>query len=171
MNDKVKDLDGGIFVQDKDKRGWTKHFPLPLYKTEDEEPKKETLWGKDNPFLKARLQPTQMNLAAGIDNPIYTITEKLYVSLVDKEDEAIIQAITEYAKEQGFTELVLIDKEFIREAIEKRIPKEIEVWNGQCSCPNCLYLFGPDARRKDLIRLKIRFCQNCGQALDWGNKG
>lgn len=55
----------------------------------------------------------------------------------------------------------------IKIAIEKQNPKKFEIWNGQCSCPNCKYLFGNYKTFKTLIHWEMPYCKNCGQALDW----
>lgn len=52
-------------------------------------------------------------------------------------------------------------------SLEKRIPKKIELWNGQCSCPNCNKLFGSYSQLKTLIHWEMPYCKFCGQALDW----
>ena len=54
-------------------------------------------------------------------------------------------------------------------AIEKQIPKKFELWNGQCSCPNCNKLFGNYSQLKTLIHWEMPFCKFCGQALDWSD--
>ena len=54
-------------------------------------------------------------------------------------------------------------------ALEKQIPKHYELWNGQCSCPNCNKLFGSYAQLKTLIHWEMPFCKFCGQALDWSD--
>ena len=54
-------------------------------------------------------------------------------------------------------------------AIEKQMPKKFELWNGQCSCPNCNKLFGNYSQLKTLIHWEMPFCKFCGQALDWSN--
>ena len=52
-------------------------------------------------------------------------------------------------------------------ALEKQIPKRYELWNGQCSCPNCNKLFGSYSQLKTLIHWEMPYCKFCGQALDW----
>ena len=54
-------------------------------------------------------------------------------------------------------------------ALDKQIPKKFEVWNGQCSCPNCKKLFGNYAQFKTLIHWEMPHCKFCGQALDWSD--
>lgn len=53
------------------------------------------------------------------------------------------------------------------EALEKQIPKKIEVWNGQASCPCCKKLFGSMETVKKLVHWEMPYCKYCGQALDW----
>lgn len=57
--------------------------------------------------------------------------------------------------------------EKIMAAVEKQIPKKFELWNGQCSCPNCKALFGSYKTIKRLVGWKMPRCKFCGQALDW----
>ncbi len=57
----------------------------------------------------------------------------------------------------------------MQKALEKQIPKKYEVWNGQCSCPNCNVLFGNYDDFKLLKSWKMDYCKFCGQALDWGD--
>lgn len=52
-------------------------------------------------------------------------------------------------------------------ALKKQIPKKIELWNGQCACPNCNKLFGSYYQLKTLIHWEMPYCKFCGQALDW----
>lgn len=53
------------------------------------------------------------------------------------------------------------------EAVEKQVPKKIELFNGQCSCPNCKRLFGNYSQLRNLICWEMSYCKYCGQALDW----
>ena len=50
-------------------------------------------------------------------------------------------------------------KEIAIEALEKQIPKKLDVWANETEhCPNCEH---------DNTCLGFRFCVNCGQAIDW----
>lgn len=53
------------------------------------------------------------------------------------------------------------------EALGKQMPKKIELFNGQCSCPNCKKLFG---NYNDLKEFISWHCKYCGQALDWSEE-
>lgn len=55
------------------------------------------------------------------------------------------------------------------EALEKQIPRRVDIWNGQYSCPNCKRLFG---NKKDIDTAKmfissVKYCNYCGQAIKW----
>lgn len=67
--------------------------------------------------------------------------------------EGVAQALEECKLTIGMT---------LKEAVEKQIPKKPKDYplsDGQC--PSCNAVFEYDWRPKS------RFCQNCGQALDW----
>lgn len=70
-----------------------------------------------------------------------------------------------YQGKQEYTDMLL----FCKEALEKQIPKKYELWNGQCSCPNCKKVFGSYAQFKTLIHWEMPYCKFCGQALDWSD--
>ena len=52
-------------------------------------------------------------------------------------------------------------------ALEKQLPKKVENWNGQASCPGCKKLFGNMADIKMLRYWDFNCCNHCGQRLDW----
>lgn len=53
------------------------------------------------------------------------------------------------------------------EALEKRLPKKVENWNGQASCPRCKRLFGNMADIEMFCHWDSDCCNHCGQRLDW----
>ena len=61
-------------------------------------------------------------------------------------------------------------KAFIISALEKQIAKKIEIWKGQCACPNCEKLFGSLSQLKKLMHWEMPYCKFCGQALDWSDE-
>lgn len=51
-------------------------------------------------------------------------------------------------------------------ALERQIPKKVNIslkgttgWNTKCHCPNCRSFIS-----------KGKYCSECGQALDWGDR-
>ena len=53
------------------------------------------------------------------------------------------------------------------EALEKQLPKKVENWNGQASCPRCKRLFGNMEDVKMFRDWDSDCCNHCGQKLDW----
>jgi len=52
-------------------------------------------------------------------------------------------------------------------ALEKQLPKKVENWNGQASCPRCKRLFGNMEDVKMFRDWDSDCCNHCGQRLDW----
>lgn len=52
-------------------------------------------------------------------------------------------------------------------ALEKQLPKKVENWNGQASCPRCKRLFGNMADIEMFCYWDSDCCNHCGQRLDW----
>ncbi len=53
------------------------------------------------------------------------------------------------------------------ESLEKQLPKKVENWNGQASCPRCKRLFGNMADIEMFCYWDSDCCNHCGQRLDW----
>lgn len=55
------------------------------------------------------------------------------------------------------------------EALEKQLPKKVEIWNGQATCPNCKKLYGNmvDIKRLHPASWDFEYCKHCGQRFDW----
>jgi hypothetical protein len=147
--------------------GADRYFPR-LYKTEVEPEIEKPLWAKGNPFLKVQLRPKELDVLESEGSITCSVTEKIYTSLVEKEDEATVRAIIEYATEQGFTAMLLIDKKLIHEALKKQIQTEPieeadDFGDRSLCCPNCI---GP-VTNYWAPGTKPKHCQFCGQALKW----
>ena len=50
------------------------------------------------------------------------------------------------------------------EALEKQLPKKVEIWNGQATCPNCKKLYGNmvDIKRLHPASWDFEYCKHCG---------
>lgn len=87
---------------------------------------------------------------------------KIVVERAKTIDDAIFGEIQEIATENGIETKILISKEAVANALKKQIPKKPKDYplsDGQC--PTCNAVFDYDWKPKS------RFCQNCGQRLDW----
>lgn len=54
----------------------------------------------------------------------YEIQQKIVAKVVDMTNEAIIQAVISAAKEAGITDLYLLDKKFVLEALMEKRDRE-----------------------------------------------
>lgn len=57
-------------------------------------------------------------------SPIYQITNKMAVIAADAMDNAILDEIIRTAKAEGITDLIVLDKKFIVEAIREKMERE-----------------------------------------------
>lgn len=60
------------------------------------------------------------------DATVWSLSSRIGAYVTDITDEAICAAIIEYAIKQGFSDLYLIDEEFIKSAITHEIARRIE---------------------------------------------
>ncbi len=101
------------------------------------------------------------------DNTVAQITSKAMIKVAEQIDDAIFNEIVAIAHSEGIDDVYLLDKKNIISALEKQIPKKPnnkELVNGgfawQWVCPNCCSV---------KITTEKPFCDDCGQALDWGD--
>lgn len=64
---------------------------------------------------------------------------QMMVRIVDMTDNAILQEIINYAKENKICDVYLLDKSFVKNAIEKQIPKKVKIEPLRVACPICNY--------------------------------
>lgn len=93
------------------------------------------------------------------------IAEQIAVRSVEQIEDAIVREITHMALEEGIDRVYLLDKKNIVSALDKQIPKKVNIslkgttgWNTKCHCPNCHSMVSTG-----------KYCPICGQALDWGD--
>ena len=85
-------------------------------------------WKKLAPMKRETLAPQMFTMrkespSEGVNNYIIETSAKLRAVVAELEDEEICRAIMEDAREAGFTDLYLIDKDFIREAILREVAR------------------------------------------------
>jgi hypothetical protein len=77
-------------------------------------------WDREGcPMMKVPINAPQLN----VENDIYELTRKVMVTVVKDTDEAIMNAIIQAAREEGVTDLYLIDGEFIVSAIKHEMER------------------------------------------------
>lgn len=108
---------------------------MEYYEREQERRRRELLWPKEDPLLRKHFNmPLNITEEGTPDNPVYTVTQKLLAEVVDSADEAIVQAIIREAERAGVSDLCLIDREYILDAL--RLKRE----SGKAAdCTQCCY--------------------------------
>lgn len=99
-----------------------------------------------------------------INGDLYTIERKMSAFAIEEENKIIVERIVEIAKENGITDLYLLDKKNIAEALKKQIPQKLlpdDRYFGVGKCPSCYATF---------LDNTTNYCGHCGQKLDWGQE-
>lgn len=115
-----------------------------------------------------------------------SVASEIAVKMAERYEDAVIEQIAMEAKAAGISDLTVLNKAMILEAIEKQVPqkpertvfRDDELWKKAIlRCPRCAQhlLVVEVVARPDhgFERLKQEdkspFCRSCGQALDWGD--
>ena len=116
-----------------------------------------------------------------------SIASEIAVKMVERYEKAVIEQIAMEAKAAGVSDLTVLNKAAILEAIEKQIPQkpersvahDDELWKkAMFRCPKCAQrllvveaVARPDYGFEQLKQGdKPAFCRFCGQALEWGEE-
>jgi RNA polymerase-binding transcription factor DksA len=101
------------------------------------------------------------NTEIQFDNHVHSVTQKLCAQFVDDYDDYIASQIAETAKRNGISELVVLNKSTIMAALNKQIPKTpTDISKSE--------LYGRCAVCGQVVHVGNRYCDQCGQAIDWG---
>lgn len=118
------------------------------------------------PIIKHFELPDKFKVHLDATGDTYSMVRKFMAKVADAEDKVIEESIIEYAEENHYTDLLLIDEEFVKTALKKQIPKKPQSFDSVPlnRCPTC----------HDIVRvfshsMKLKFCCWCGQALDWSD--
>jgi 6-phosphogluconate dehydrogenase len=146
-------------------RSWSKHNHFVDKLCFDGEKDNSSLYGEHYKF--------QDNSFA---TSVTEITQKIAVIMNDNVENAIIDKIIQEAKQEGVTDLFILNKQAIMEAIKKQIPakaiphkvdvEKIKI-RGVNWCKNTTIYKCPCC--DDFISITNKHCHECGQALDWGD--
>jgi hypothetical protein len=93
------------------------------------------------------------------DNLVHKITEKTIAQFVDEYDDYIVSQIANTARENGISDLTILNKKAILDAMRKQMPRKPELAKSG--------LYGNCAVCGKVVHIGNRYCDNCGQALDW----
>lgn len=90
------------------------------------------------------------------------VTEKVIVQMIDDYETAVAAEIASAARAAGVSDVTVLNKKAILEALQKQIPKKpVELAKSK--------LHGRCAVCGNSVLVGTRYCDNCGQALDWGD--
>lgn len=104
------------------------------------------------------------NIDVQFDNAVHSVTQKMVAQFVDDYDDYIISQIANTARQNGISELVVLNKAAIMGALNKQIPQKPRVDdNDWYCCRNC----GDTFSLVNMVNDRNKFCGKCGQALDW----
>lgn len=103
------------------------------------------------------------NVDTTFDSSVNRVTQKLCVQFLDEYDDYIVSQIANTAKENGVSELAVLNKKVIIDALNKRMPKKpVDLAKNE--------LYGNCAGCGRVVHVGNRYCDQCGQKLDWGEE-
>ena len=94
------------------------------------------------------------DLMSGCTGSVSAIVEKICAVSVETHEKILIDEIIKIAKENGITDLYLLNKTAITEALSKQIPKPLTFVDNLWGCSRCRY----DIKCED-------YCPGCGQKI------
>lgn len=72
------------------------------------------------------IQLREPDLRINLEHTTYEMVRNIHAQCIDVMDEAIIQACIRMAREVGLTDLFLIDRKFVIDALNEKITREME---------------------------------------------
>lgn len=106
------------------------------------------------PEFGARFQFPE-NMTFEYDRQVHTLVDKLAVNMAERYDNFIVEQIAMAARAEGISDLTVLNKTAIMEAMQKQIPQKVCNY----TCPRC--------GKIDILANHFAYCNKCGQALDW----
>ena len=105
------------------------------------------------------------NIHIEYDGLTGNIVNEIVVKMVEKYDGFVADQIAMEAKASGVSDLTVLNKAAIMNAINKQIPQQVILNEIECLCPSCRYdMMGlwdyPDVQDPN-------YCPICGQKLKW----
>ena len=100
------------------------------------------------------------NLEINFDDLQMRVTDKIVVQMMDNYESAVAAEIASAARAAGVSDVTVLNKEAILDALNKQIPKK------PADLAKC-ELYGHCAVCGKLVHIGERYCDQCGQALDW----
>lgn len=94
-----------------------------------------------------------------------SIVNEIVVKMAEKYDNYIADQIAMEARAEGISDLTVLNKPAIMNALKNAVPQQVVLEADQCLCPTCKYdMMGlwdyPDVKDP-------AYCPICGQRLKW----
>lgn len=90
------------------------------------------------------------------------VTDRIIAQMVDNYDNAVAAEIASAARAAGVSDVIVLNKKAILDALQKQIPKKpVHLAKSE--------LYGNCAVCGTVVHVGERYCDQCGQALDWGD--
>ncbi len=118
---------------------------------------------------------------SNLENMTFSITKNIITQIVDMEEKAVVDAVIKAAEQEGVTDLYLLDKKFVLDALREKAEREkgCEYCRERKPILNSIGLLQIDdsdntiwftmrAAADDIYEdhTDIRFCPMCGRRLD-----
>lgn len=150
----VRGLDGTEYFQDPDRQGWTGYTPKRTTRLNIPEAQ---------PFQHIQLKDL-LEFSVEMDGT-YTLNRHIFTHILDTTNRAVVDAVIEWAKAEGLTDLYLLDREFVKAALLEKIARDkgTDRWidDGPASkCPTCGF-----SCNDEYYLGKGNYCPDCGQRL------
>lgn len=114
---------------------------------------KPTEWGSRFQFPE--------NQKINFDGLQMSVIDKIVVQMAEKYDNAVAAEIANAARAAGASDVTVLNKVAIMEALDKQSPKKpVGLAKNE--------LYGKCAVCGQVIHVGNRYCDQCGQKIDWG---
>ena len=106
------------------------------------------------------------NIHVEYDGVVGSTQNEIAVRMAEKYEDFVVQQIAMEARAEGISDLTVLNKEAILDAIRKRIPQKpwyrVEEDSEGWACPCCHMCVETDHGR-----IRELYCSDCGQMIDW----
>lgn len=95
------------------------------------------------------------------------VASEIAVRMAEKWEDFVVEQIVAEAIYMGISDLTVLNKPAIMDALRKQIPIKQRIDNDDWRCcPRCNETFF----LVNAFNKRNKYCGNCGQALDWGEQ-
>lgn len=101
------------------------------------------------------------------------IVSEIAVKMAERYEDKVVQQIAMEAKAAGVASVTVLNKAAILEALEKQTPQQPDLEADGYADGELVFDMGycPRCRQGYEIEYSTpKYCENCGQALDWGGR-